>query len=591
VSRKKHTFAALLCCFLLKAQAIAAPAKPTSNPAAATPTFFVPAGTYSGTQSITIDSASEPPVVCYTTNGATPATNGSNNCATGAFYADPVVITTTTTLMAVAGGAGYTDSPVATATYTIHPTAGPVVFSPSSGTFATAPTVTLTPNVSGATICFSTDGTTPTANGGGICTHGTTYTAPITVSSTELVQAIASNSGYIDSPVTAAGYAIGVGVSPYAPWANGPSTSSSYFPIGVWSQSSFRASSGEYQPLGINNFVGFYGSLTLADMNNFQTGAMPYMPDQNTIALTQTPQNSYIKSWHMIDEPDDAQPIGGGAWGACISPSQLLTYYQNIQENDTTRPAYLNFGQGVSETSWIGRGPCTGETTSYYPAAIQAADIIAFDIYPVAEYNGQLELVPNGIDNLKTWSGGTKPIWNTIEALPFNGGTTPTPSQINTEVWMSLIHGSQGIIYFVTQLSPTFREDGIFNYPTLVTAVTNINAQITSLASVLNSPTIANDVSVSSSVSSVPISMMEKQLGGTTYVFAVAMRNSSTTGTFTTPEVSSGSVTVIGESRQTPITNGQFVDSYAGYAVHLYQFPSASSSVPNPPTDLTAVVQ
>src|SRR4029077_16531025 len=144
-----------------------------------------------------------------------------------------------------------------------------------------------------------------------------------------------------------------------------------------------------------------------------------------------------------------------------------------------------------------------------YAQASAAGDVISFDVYPVNDYNGQLELVPNGLANLKTWTAqcnfGNNMIWNCIETTPFNGGASPSPAQIQSEVWMSLIHGSQGIIYFVHVLSPTFREDGIFSYPASVQAVTSIDAQITSLAPVLNSSTVTNDVHISSSASGVPI--------------------------------------------------------------------------------------
>ena len=55
--------------------------------------------------------------------------------------------------------------------------------------------VAITTSTSGATICYTTDGTTPTANGGGTCTHGTTYTGPITVYHGETVSAMASKDG------------------------------------------------------------------------------------------------------------------------------------------------------------------------------------------------------------------------------------------------------------------------------------------------------------------------------------------------------------------------------------------------------------
>ena len=107
-----------------------------------------------------------------------------------------------------------------------------------------------------------------------------------------------------------------------------------------------------------------------------------------------------------------------------------------------------------------------------------------------------------------------------------------------------------------------------------VQAVTSINSQVTSLAPVLNSATIATDVQVSSNSSTAPINMMEKQYGGSTYVFAVEMRNQPAVATFTTPGVKNGTVTVLSEGRQISIGNSQFQDNFSGYGVHLYQFVS-----------------
>jgi hypothetical protein len=56
-------------------------------------------------------------------------------------------------------------------------------------------TVTITDSTAGATLCYTTDGTTPTANGGGTCTHGTTYTGPITWFTGETLKAIGSKDG------------------------------------------------------------------------------------------------------------------------------------------------------------------------------------------------------------------------------------------------------------------------------------------------------------------------------------------------------------------------------------------------------------
>ena len=381
--------------------------------------------------------------------------------------------------------------------------------------------------------------------------------------------------------------AIAAGNSPYDQWwSNGPSNNPNFFPIGVWLQSPQNAQ--EFKNIGINMFIGFWGPLDQASLSQIASMQMPLVPTQNPVGLT-SPQNTWIQGWDQTDEPDTAQPDGHGGYGACIPASQVVANYNAIRANDTTRPVLLNFGRGVSDINWIGRGPCTGDT-AYYPIAMQGGDIISFDIYPIADYNGQLELVPRGVDNLKMWSNNKKIIWNFVEASALGGGVVPTAAQERAEVWMSLIHGSQGIMYFVHQFSPTFREDGIFNYPSLVQAVTGINAQIISLAPVLNSSTVVNGVQVSSSPPSVPIDTLEKHYSSATYLFAVAMRNNSTAATFTIPGIQTGTVDVIGENRQITIASGKFQDSFNGYEVHLYQIGHVGGSPPSPPTGLTATV-
>ncbi|HTZ52088.1 MAG TPA: chitobiase/beta-hexosaminidase C-terminal domain-containing protein, partial [Spirochaetia bacterium] len=82
----------------------------------------------------------------------------------------------------------------------------PVAASPSisvaGGTYGTAQTVALSTATGGATIRYTTDGTVPTE------TNGTIYTGPITISSYAVLQAIAYEAGFVDSPVAAATYVI-----------------------------------------------------------------------------------------------------------------------------------------------------------------------------------------------------------------------------------------------------------------------------------------------------------------------------------------------------------------------------------------------
>jgi RHS repeat-associated protein len=86
------------------------------------------------------------------------------------------------------------------------PTAATPTFSPVAGTYTTAQSVTLSDSTGGATIYYTTDGTTPTAS-------STRYASAITISSTETLEAIAIISGYTNSAVASAAYTINIPVT------------------------------------------------------------------------------------------------------------------------------------------------------------------------------------------------------------------------------------------------------------------------------------------------------------------------------------------------------------------------------------------
>jgi Chitobiase/beta-hexosaminidase C-terminal domain/Legume lectin domain len=167
---------------------------------AAAPTFSPAGGTYTGSQSVTLSTASSGAVICYNTTGS-PATNGSTGCASGTLYAGPVTVSSSETVYAVAGGTGYTDSPVGSASYVIQSSVATPTFSPAAGTYSSTQSVTISDSTANATIYYTTDGTTPTPS-------STKYTGTITVSSTETLKAIAVATGSTNSAVASAAYTI-----------------------------------------------------------------------------------------------------------------------------------------------------------------------------------------------------------------------------------------------------------------------------------------------------------------------------------------------------------------------------------------------
>ena len=103
---------------------------------------------------------------------------------------------------------GYTNSAVASATYTIQaaPQAATPTFAPASGTYGASQSVTISDATSGASIYYTTNGSTPT-------TSSTKYAAPVAVSASETIQAIATASGYATSAVGSAAYIIQTGAA------------------------------------------------------------------------------------------------------------------------------------------------------------------------------------------------------------------------------------------------------------------------------------------------------------------------------------------------------------------------------------------
>ncbi|HOT46558.1 MAG TPA: hypothetical protein PLM53_18530 [Spirochaetota bacterium] len=363
------------------------------------------------------------------------------------------------------------------------------------------------------------------------------------------------------------------GSSYYSKWSHGPSSEPDYFPIAVWLQSPCNAEA--YRAIGINTFVGLWEGPTEDQLGRLADRGMPVLCAQNAAGLG-SPSNPVISAWTHDDEPDNAQADGQGGYGPPISTASIVAGYQSMVAADPTRPVFLNLGQGVAWDGWYGRGVRTGHPEDY-AEYIKGADIISYDIYPVnsrdTAVKDRLWLVAYGVDRLRRWSNYKKPVWNWIECTDFNGsGRKPTPSEVKAEVWMSIIHGSMGIGYFVHVFSPTFIEAGLLSDAHMSSAVAAINAQITSLAPVLNTPSVANGVTVTSSSADVPVDVMLKRYNGETYLFAVSMRPGITTATFTLRDFpADAEAEVIGENRVKIFTDGVMRDSFTDYTVHLYR--------------------
>ena len=154
------------------------------------PIFSINSGTYNSTQQLSISSPTGA-TIKYTLDGTTPSSTN------GLTYTSPIIISQSKTIKAIAVKSGMNDSDLITATYTIillQAVAMPSFIPTTNSTFLLNQQVSISCTTSGATIYYTTDGTTPT-------TSNTLYTAPFAISATTVIKAIAVKSGMANSDI------------------------------------------------------------------------------------------------------------------------------------------------------------------------------------------------------------------------------------------------------------------------------------------------------------------------------------------------------------------------------------------------------
>ena len=164
---------------------------------AATPVFTPPdASVVAAGSTVAISSTTAGAAIYYTTDGTSPLTS-----STKTLYGAPITITAATTINAVATATGFADSAVATAAYTVLPFVATPTFNPLGGGVILGTTVTISSTTAGAVIHYTIDGTTPG-------TSSAVYSTPIAITAAMTINAIATASGFSDSPVATASFTL-----------------------------------------------------------------------------------------------------------------------------------------------------------------------------------------------------------------------------------------------------------------------------------------------------------------------------------------------------------------------------------------------
>lgn len=139
--------------------------------------------------SISLSTGTTGATIWYTTNGTDPVPG------TATQYSGPFGITRNTTIKALASKNGYANSGIFSRSYTFA--AAGVGFSQPAGTYINSVSVALTAQTSGASIRYTTDGTTPSE------TNGTLYSGALTLTSTTTVKAVEYIPGLLNASAVA----------------------------------------------------------------------------------------------------------------------------------------------------------------------------------------------------------------------------------------------------------------------------------------------------------------------------------------------------------------------------------------------------
>jgi len=357
-------------------------------------------------------------------------------------------------------------------------------FNPPAGTYTTTQTVTISTATSGATVRYTTDGTTPTE------TVGTVYSSTVTLNGNCVLKAIAYKSGLADSTVASAYYAI-----PTPPpstglvaWYSGMTIPTGTSTMAAWSDATSNhldasgAASYAASVSALNNrpAVYFNGSQTMTTANmNSTFGASTqgmvfvlYVPNVSGDFAYLSQNNAGTTDTH------DRFSSGQAYLNAFMNSTGLRTnaYPGNIPTDN--RPVLLEVSSSASGyQAWVTGTPGTGtppaqqywQTPTTFTLGGGAAVAPNFTgwLAEVLVYNSASDTIRQGVENyVKGLYGCAAPVFS------------PTPGTYSSAqtVTITCATGGATIRYTTDGSTPSETNGTIYSTPINIAATTTLKA-------------------------------------------------------------------------------------------------------------------
>ena len=292
--------------------------------------------------------------------------------------------------------------------------------------------------------------------------------------------------------------------------------------------------------------------------------------------------------WNHSDEPDMIDKKTGKPR---ISVADSIASYNKIKAKDPNHYVQTGLTGGFNDV--LEEGSIGHKDRSFYKEYAKAADIFAFDVYPLYQYNKPecLWWVADSVTKLGNIMGNKGPIIPAIEACAGSKWITPAKTrepfsyEIRCQVYMSVVRGAKGIIWWThSWIAPenvgnpkaNKRWDGKKDkyYSQLGVTKENkaemkkINAQLTRLTPVIYSPDVAGKVTTNNK----DIEVLVKEYEGKTYIIAVNMKREKIDAEFSVAGLKkTAKIEVDDENRAvTSVDEGKFSDKFSEHAVHVY---------------------
>jgi hypothetical protein len=198
-----------------------------------------------------------------------------------------------------------------------------------------------------------------------------------------------------------------------------------------------------------------------------------------------------------------------------------------------------------------------------YPALIDVADMIGFDLYPLqnwCRYESFGDVFESQRELVSLARG--KPTFQWIEARPFDcrqdPKLDPSPETVRAETWLAIAGGAHAIAYF-----PNFWD------ASLDSEVTRSKREIQSLVPALLEPALTV------TATNAQVNVSARVHNGALYVIAVNASRSPQSATFNVPLLANRGLVSLAGDRATVAAGGAFSDTFAPLEARVYISPPA----------------